>query len=506
MAGLAAVLSDTKKRNAKTRELLLLLTENISHRGIKTKLIKDISGVKNGFACLLSNYNIKPESFENSDGSFTFIDGKIYNLDSLLKNLAISCSGKNKGDSYKFSLLFKKMGTCLFPLLEGSFAILHSDSDGNLFALRDFIGRKPLYYAVNKKENLIIGSEVKVFKDFGKDFIVRELSPGNYLKNNGAQIDFKRLDYSQALSEEDIKFENPFESIDRFLNQAIKKRISDKSYQYGVWLSGGLDSSIIAAIMKKHKDEIYTYSVGFDNSSDIIYSRKVAEYIGSNHYEYNLGINEIFKSIPEVIYTLESFDAPLVRSSIGNLIVSRISSESDIIFSGEGGDEVFAGYNYFLDLNSYDSVQDELYNAINSLHNTALQRVDRFANKYSIDVKLPLLDEQLIGYSLGLPPELKIDKKKKATKNILRKVAEKYLPEDVVWRKKDKFWEGSGIYDKVQNRIEGIISDKEFEENSLLKNGFKLRNKEEYYYYKTFRRFFPDMDYSKFLSFTEDFN
>ncbi|MDD5659917.1 MAG: asparagine synthase-related protein, partial [Actinomycetota bacterium] len=264
--------------------------------------------------------------------------------------------------------------------------------------------------------------------------------------------------------------------------------------------------SIIAAIMKNHKDGIHTYSVGFNKSADIIYSRKVAEYIGSNHHEYNLDINEIFKVIPEVIYTLESFDAPLVRSSIGNLAVSKISSESDIIFSGEGGDEVFAGYNYFLDLNSSDSVQNELYNAINSLHNTALQRVDRFANKYSIDLRLPLLDEQLIDYSLGVPAELKINKKKKATKNILRKVAEKYLPADIVWRTKDKFWEGAGIYDKLQNKVEDIITDKEFEDNSLLKNGFKLRNKEEYYYYKIFNNFFPDIDYSRFLSFTKDFN
>jgi len=97
--------------------------------------------------------------------------------------------------------------------------------------------------------------------------------------------------------------------------------------------------------------------------------------------------------IPEAVYTLESFDAPLLRSSIGNMIVSKLSSEADIVFSGEGGDEVFAGYNYFLDLDSNEKIRQELLKALESLHNTALQRVDRFANKYSIDVKLPLLDE-----------------------------------------------------------------------------------------------------------------
>lgn len=510
MAGIAAVLFDSKEKGNRAKELLSSISENISHRGKRKKFISEINGFKKGYACILSNYDLNRESLYGDDGSFTLIDGKIYNIDSLLREHDIIGHKKQTQDSYKFSLLFNKLGIKSFKLLEGSFALLYVDSKGNVFLARDFIGRKPLYYAVSQSDDLmLIGSEIKLFKDLGEYFEIKELMPGNYIKNDSEQIRFKALDLDANyifLSDYE-KLGNSVDCIDRLLNDSVKKRISkNNAYKYGVWLSGGLDSSVIAAVMKKFKEEIHTYSVGFNDSADILYSRKVAKHIVSRHYEYNFDINEIFNLIPEVIYTLESFDAPLVRSSIGNLIVSKISSESDIVFSGEGGDEVFAGYNYFLNIDSPDLIQTELLNAINSLHNTALQRVDRFANRYSIDVKYPFLDEQLISYSLMIPAELKIDKKKKATKNILRKVAEKYLPADIVWRTKDKFWEGSGIYDKLKIKIDSIISDKEFDKNSLLKNGFRLRNKEEYYYYKIFTGFFPDIDYSKLLSFTEDFN
>ena len=121
-------------------------------------------------------------------------------------------------------------------------------------------------------------------------------------------------------------------------------------------------------------------------------------------------------NIPKTIYHLESFDAPLVRSTLGNMIVSKISSPSDVIFSGEGGDELFAGYNYFLEYDSSKLIQKELVNAINSLHNTALQRVDRTANAYSVNIRLPMLDENLLNYVMKIPPKNKVRKDKNTGK------------------------------------------------------------------------------------------
>jgi asparagine synthase (glutamine-hydrolysing) len=131
--------------------------------------------------------------------------------------------------------------------------------------------------------------------------------------------------------------------------------------------------------------------------------------------------------------------------------------------------------------------------------------VDRSSNIAGVTVKLPMLDESLMEYVLRIPPELKLDYEKNLTKNILRKVAARYLPDSIVYRPKDKFWEGSGINDSLASKISSMIEDREFEENRQLDSGFSLRNKEEFYYYMVFRDYFPEVDYTKFLSFTGSF-
>jgi asparagine synthase (glutamine-hydrolysing) len=286
----------------------------------------------------------------------------------------------------------------------------------------------------------------------------------------------------------------------------MDSRINDNNSNLGVWLSGGLDSSIVAALLREFSDKVQTYSVGFEGSPDLEAAKVVSDYLGTEHTEYMLDTEELFLNIPKTIYYLESFDAPLVRSTLGNMIASKISSSSDIIFSGEGGDELFAGYDYFLEYDSSKVIQKELVNAINSLHNTALQRVDRTANAYSVNVKLPMLDENLLNYVMKIPPKNKVRKDKNTVKYVLRKVASKYLPEDIAWRGKDKFWEGSGIEDTLEKKISTLITDKEFSSSVKSLSTPNLRNKEEVYYYKIFKDYYADVDIDNFLSFTQDFN
>ncbi|MDZ7836656.1 MAG: asparagine synthase-related protein [Actinomycetota bacterium] len=225
----------------------------------------------------------------------------------------------------------------------------------------------------------------------------------------------------------------------------------------GVWLSGGVDSSLVAALVQKYTDKVYTFSVGFEGSPDLEASRVVAKALGTEHIEHKLNLDDLYNTIPEVIYHLESFDAPLVRSSLGNMIASRISSGAEIVFSGEGGDEVFGGYNYFLDFKSSDKIQKELVKAINSLHNTALQRVDRLANAHNVNVRLPLLDESLIDFALTIPTDQKIKPSKNISKYILRKVAERYLPHQIAWRGKREILGGLRIQDTLTEKIEENI-------------------------------------------------
>ena len=224
------------------------------------------------------------------------------------------------------------------------------------------------------------------------------------------------------------------------------------------------------------------------------------------HHYLTIILRSILERLNWIFTFPLTFDAPLVRSTLGNIIVSEMSAENDIVFSGEGGDEIFAGYNYFLDIDSKKQVQDALVCALESLHNTALQRVDRSSNSCGVNCKLPMLDEDLVEYALMIPPDEKLDYDKCLTKIVLRKLAEKSLPYDIAWRPKDKFWEGSGIYNIIGKKIDKIITDSDYLRNRKINDNFILRNKEELYYYRIFRSFYPEVDYNNFLSFTKVFN
>lgn len=493
MSGLAGIISLDKSR--KNKRKINILLDKISHRGVK----KESFNILGNYIGINTNYDFDARTGKN----IILIDGKIYNLDDLLLKNNIRFEHGSISDAQKISILFENRGEEIFREFKGSFVMVFADKKGNVYLLRDVIGKKPLYYYKSNK-TLMFASEVKSLIDFTGD--IQEFPPGCCMLNLGSPKRVKKInmdDYSIAENPDPEMLEKELED---YLFESIDRRMTDKNMSFGVWLSGGLDSSIVAALLKEFSDKIYTYSVGIEGSADLCSAREVASYLGTRHTEYKLNIEELFLSIPKVIYHLESFDAPLVRSSLGNIIASKISTSADVVFSGEGGDELFAGYDYFLGFDSSRIIQQELINAINSLHNTALQRVDRVANAYSVDVKLPILDESLLNFVLRIHPKDKVRRDKNISKYILRKVASKYLPESITWRKKDKFWEGSGISDTLGKKIDTMIADDEFIKRRNLMDAFRLRNKEEAYYYEIFRNYYSNVDINNILSFTRDFN
>jgi asparagine synthase (glutamine-hydrolysing) len=493
MSGLAGIISlDKEKKNKRKINILL---DKISHRGGK----KESFNICGNYIGINTNYDFKARTGRNT----VLLDGKIYNLDDLLLKNNIKSKSGSISDTQKISILFESRGSEIFKEFKGSFAMVFADEEGNVYLLRDVIGKKPLYYHKDSK-TLMFASEVKSLIGFTVD--IQEFPPGCCMLNLASPKRVKEINMDDYSIIENPDPEMLEKKLEDYLFRSIDRRITDKNMSFGVWLSGGLDSSIVAALLKEFSNKIYTYSVGVEDSADLCSARKVASYLGTRHTEYKLNIEELFLSIPKVIYYLESFDAPLVRSSLGNIIASKISTSADVVFSGEGGDELFAGYDYFLEFDSSRIIQQELIKAINSLHNTALQRVDRIANAYSVNVKLPILDESLLNFVLRIHPKNKVRKDKNISKYILRKVASKYLPESITWREKDKFWEGSGISDTLEKKIDTMIADDEFKKIRDLMGSFRLRNKEEAYYYEIFRNYYSDVDISNILSFTQDFN
>jgi asparagine synthase (glutamine-hydrolysing) len=215
----------------------------------------------------------------------------------------------------------------------------------------------------------------------------------------------------------------------------------------------------------------------------------VARHIGSVHHEYVYTANEVVEKLPEIIYYLESFDQDLVRSAIPTWFCARMAADKvKVILTGEGADELFAGYTYHKDIADYAELHNELRRSVTRLHNINLQRVDRMTMRHAIEARVPFLDTNVIAMAQTVPAELKLKNNhdgRRIEKWVLRKAFEDFLPADIVWRDKEQFDEGSGMVDllpQVLDRLSAGIDSEAY--RAQFKND-RLRSGEECLYHRT---------------------
>lgn len=355
--------------------------------------------------------------------------------------------------------------------------------NGHLMLMRDQLGVVPLYYGRTDDGVLCFASEVKALLEVTHN--VRRFPPGHYYCRNRFEPYFS-LAKKQSVSKHPGHIS---EELHRCLASSVEKRI--KGDVAGAWLSGGLDSSTLAALARPHVEEFHTFVAGLPDAPDLEHAREMAAFIESEHHEIIVTLSDLLSILSDVIYYLESFDALLVRSSITNYLVGEAASEYvHTVFSGEGGDELFAGYDY---LKSLDSryLEDELLDITGRLHNTALQRVDRSASAHSIIAHVGFLDPRVVNYALRIPAEYKLHNG--VEKWILRRAMEGVLPKKIVERKKAKFWEGAGVGDLLSQYADSCITDKEFDRERTLPNQWVLNTKEELMYYRIFCEHFGEL-------------
>jgi len=349
---------------------------------------------------------------------------------------------------------------------------------------RDPLGVVPLYYGSLPDGDIAFASEVKALLPVTAE--VEELLPGHTLDDEGLRSYF----HLSRLPEYELSLDEYIQGLRSRLETAVERRVGDG--EFGSWLSGGLDSSSLAALARPYTPTLYTFAAGVEGSQDLEYARQVADHLDADHNEVVVDLSDMLSALPDVIYHLESFDAWLVRSSITNYLVAKRASDFvPAVFSGEGGDELFAGYDYLKDLPS-DSLADELVDITGRLHNTALQRVDRCASAHGTVAYVSFLDASVVDWAFHIPAEYKLHDG--VEKWILRKAVADLLPESVVSRPKAKFWQGAGVEEQIAEYVEGQISDTEFEHERLLSNGLRLNSKEELYYYRLFREHFGDIE------------
>lgn len=366
----------------------------------------------------------------------------------------------------------------------GHLALVKANKDG-IILKRDHLGVAPLYYGESEEGAICFASEVKALISLCSE--IKSLPPG--CKSDGERLEtYFQLKKREPL---DKKVEFIAEELKELIKSSIEKRIEQKE-GIGSWLSGGLDSSTLAALTSLYVRKLYTFATGLDGSPDLEYAREVANYIGSEHHEVVVEFSDLLSVLPDVIFHLESFDALLVRSSIMNFLVAEKASEYVYaVLSGEGGDELFAGYHYLKNLEQ-EELPDELIDIMKRLHNTALQRVDRSASAHGTVAHVCFLDPDVVNYALRIPPEMKLHEN--VEKWILRVAMDGELPEKILNRKKAKFWKGAGVKNLMLNYADKTITDDDFRLERNLKNGWIINSKEELMYYRIFKEHFGKLE------------
>lgn len=489
MSGIAGIWGESNE------SLVLDMMDKLSHRG------PDAQGIhvsKNGILGHRRLSIMDPEGGDqpiyNEDRSVVVVvNGEIYNFPKLRESLRPRHRFCTKSDSETVLHIFEEYGPAMVRRIDGMFALAVADCDG-LFLARDPIGIRPLYYGIEDhngpSNTLYFASEIKALLSLGVE--VHEFPPGTGYHSDKGFIPYYRI---SSRAPREMPFELRVRIIRQILEEAIVKRLMS-DVPLGIFLSGGLDSSVVAAIARRHMNELHTFSVGIEGSPDIEAARVVARHIGSTHYEYLYTGQEVLAKLPEIIYHLESFDQDLVRGAIPCYFCSRLAADHvKVVLTGEGGDELFAGYTYYKEIHDPETLHRELHRSVTALHNIGLQRLDRMTMAHGVEGRVPFLDVAMIEMGQTIPPELKIHDDgsgRRVEKWILRKACEDLLPYEIVWRDKEQFDEGSGTVALLGELLGGTTIGFDTEAYIQTHSDDRLRSAEEAYYHKTLVDLFGD--------------
>ncbi|GAB6030477.1 hypothetical protein CHUAL_007341 [Chamberlinius hualienensis] len=503
---------------------------SISHRGPNSWKIESDRNYKNGLlgfhrlAIVDDMRGAQPMRLMTLPHIWVICNGELYNCKEVGKEFNFPY--ESGCDIESIIHLYNKEGIDFCAShLDGVFAFCLVDIEKQkIFIARDTYGVRPAYKMTTNNGILGVCSEIKGLIELPKvigECKTEAVAPGhieeyNIMKNGKTTFvrstRFHRIGdqpkYTLYFPLKDFEFEDIFSNIRNLLTAAVKKRLMSQR-RIGCFLSGGLDSSLLSAILIKLAAEenfpyrVQTFSIGLESSPDIIAAKKVSEYIDSEHHELIITENDIINSISKVIYHLESYDITTVRSSIGLYLLSQfISKTTDtiVIFSGEGSDEVTQGYIYFRNAPSAEEADREHRRLLEDIHYFDVLRSDKMTAAHGLEVRVPFLDHQFSAYYLSLPTELRRPKNG-VEKYLLRKAFDgtNLLPDEILWRQKEAFSDGmasvkKSLYTVLQQYAESQVTDEQLfrAKTRYLKN--PPLTKEALYYREMFQKYFPGQD------------
>jgi len=442
------------------------------------------------------------------------VNGEIYNWKELNRDYELGCSTGSDcevvGALYERIISLGGSLSDLFRSLDGVFScIIVDELLKRIIVARDPYGVRPLYKGRStyfKGYGLFFGSEMKSLFHDAVD--IETFEPGTFevYDSKTHKLIYKER-YHVPLTMKLPAFsslDDSAKAVRLALESAVKKRMMTER-PVAALLSGGLDSSLIAALVSKElravgAPPLKTFSIGMPGSSDLAFAKKVAEWIGSDHNEIIVSDDDFFKAIPEVIKDIESYDTTTVRASVGNWLVAReVGRRSDckVLFNGDGADEVFGSYLYLYNAPSARAYEDEVISLLKNIHTFDVLRSDRSISSHGLEPRTPFLDKAFVQTVLSIPLEFRQPLKGRQMEKWLLRTAfddGETLPEEVLWRRKEAFSDGvSGErswYEIAQEKAVALCGEAWVQgaENYLHNTPTTA---EMYYYRETFEKCYP---------------
>lgn len=497
------------------RPLALSLSAKQRHRG------PDWSGVHADAHAILVHERLAivdpaggSQPLRSADGRLVLaVNGEIYNHRELEAGLAASYAFQSGSDCEVVNALFSQRDDIAAWLdeINGIFAFALWDAQAQrVLIARDPIGVCPLYWGHDHDGRLWVASEMKAIARLCDD--VAAFPPGHcYDSATGVCARYCTRtwrDYN-AVEGSSVSTQELREAFEAAVHRQMMSDVP-----YGVLLSGGLDSSLVAAcaarFARKRIEEddrseawwprLHSFAIGLEGSPDLAAAQIAADALGTVHHGFKYSFEEGLDALPDVIAHIETYDVTTIRASTPMYLLARRIKAMGVkmVLSGEGSDEIFGGYLYFHKAPDAREFHDELVRKLDALHSHDCLRANKSMMAWGVEPRVPFLDVQFLDVAMGMDAAHKMvrpgsDGRRGIEKAVLREAFAGYLPDSILWRQKEQFSDGVGYgwIDGLKAHAEQHVSDREF---AAAAGRFPIntpQTKEAYYYRAIFDRLFP---------------
>ena len=476
----------------KDKDFLQPYFERISHRGPDYSELREVAdGITLGFHRLAINglNTISNQPMER-DGIFLVANAEVYNYKELADQYGFQL--ETDSDCEIILHLYQKLGIeKTVSMLDAEYAFVLHDSHLQItYASRDHLGVRGFYMGRSATGDIGFASEAKSLVFMDK---VDQFPPGHFWSSKTDSLT-RWYEHDYPLHDDQSE-EVILSNIRSLLTDAVKKRLMSER-KVGCLLSGGLDSSLITALVAQHYDgEVETFSIGLEGSPDLAAAQLVADHLGTTHHSVQLTEEEFLAAVEETVYQLGSFDVTTVRASVGHMLISkyvRDHSDVKVLFTGETADEM-GSYLYFQNAPNASDFQDEAIRLLEDIHYFDMLRGDRSISSAGLEGRVPFSDKAFVKYYMGVEPSLRMFSDHRIEKYLIRKAFADMdlLPEEVLWRRKNGFSDSVSSKTRswstiIQEFVDLVVSDEEFEREAPKFVHDTPKLKEGYYYRKLF--------------------